>query len=171
MNILGLPGINPVTEQWLKSLLDAVDLNQSETVIQRYRCWSLPGTGLDLETEAAIAAQAKPDTVIAKSIGTRVALSAFTKGLLSAKAYIFLGIPLRGCVDGDISALQMMCNNVPILLIQQTNDPAGSFSDLSSLVPVSPTCKTSEIPGNDHRYGNIKQLKQIIESWYSGIGS
>lgn len=171
MKILGLPGINPATEHWMKKLLDSIELNQSGTIIQRYRCWGMPGTNLDLEMEAGIAAKTRPAIVIAKSIGTRVAIFAFTKGLLSAKAYIFLGIPLRGCVDDDISALQMMCNNVPILLIQQTNDPAGSFSDLSSLIPVSQTCKASEVPGDDHRYGNIEQLRQIIESWYSGIGS
>lgn len=155
----------------MRALLDAIELQQSERIIQRYQCWSIPGTSLDLETEAAIAVRTDPDIVIAKSIGTRVAMNAFKKDLLSAKAYIFLGIPLRGCTNDETSALQKLCTTIPTLLIQQTNDPAGSFSALASLFPVSPTCKTSEVPGNDHRYGNIEQLKQIIESWYSRIGT
>ena len=151
--------------------MDAVELQQSETVIQRYRCWGSPGTGLDLETEAAIAAQTNPDVVIAKSIGTRVAIYAYTKGLLSASACIFLGIPLRGFTKNEITALQKLCASVPTLLIQQTEDPAGGFSALASLIPASPTCMASEVPGNDHRYGNIEQLRRIMETWYSGISS
>ena len=113
MKILGLPGINPVTEQWLKTLLDAIDLNQSETIIQRYQCWGIPGTGMDIKTEASIAAQTCPDIVIAKSIGTRVAIYAYTNGLLSARTSIFLGIPLRGFTKNEISALQKLCSSVP----------------------------------------------------------
>lgn len=155
----------------MKKLLVSIELNQSETIIQQYHCWNTPGTGLDLETEANIAAQTTPDIVIAKSIGTRVAIYAFTNGLLSTGTCIFLGIPLRGCSMDEISALQKLCVSVPILLIQQTEDPAGGFSALASLIPASPTCVACEVPGNDHRYGNIKQLRQIIESWYSGIGN
>ena len=171
MKILGLPGINPVTEQWLKSLTDAIDLDQTETIIQKYKCWSTPGTALDIKTEAAIAAQSRPDIVIAKSIGTRVAIYAFANGLLSARSCIFLGIPLRGCSSDETGLLQKLCASVPTLLIQQTADPAGGFSALVSLIPASPTCTVSEVPGNDHRYGNIDQLRQIIEPWYSGISS
>lgn len=169
MKMLGLPGINPVTEKWLKSLTDAIDLNQTETIIQRYRCWNTPGTALDLKTEAAIAAQTNPDIVIAKSIGTRVAIYAFANGLLSAKSCIFLGIPLRGFSNDETGALQKLCASVPTLLIQQTQDPAGGFSALASLIPASPACTMNEVPGNDHRYANIDELKQIIEPWYAGI--
>lgn len=171
MKILGLPGINPVTEQWMQKLLGAIEPDQADIVIQRYQCWGMPGTSLDIETEAGIAAKTGPDIVIAKSIGTRVALYSFMRNLNPAKACIFLGIPIRGCSNDEISALHKLCKSVPTLLIQQTNDPVGGYSVLASLLPTSPACKTIEVPGNDHRYGNIDQLRQIIESWYSGIGS
>jgi predicted alpha/beta-hydrolase family hydrolase len=165
MKILGLPGINPATGQWMKKLLGSIDLNQSEITIQKYQSWTNPVSRFNLEVEAGIAAKAKPDMVIAKSIGIRVALFAFSNNLIAARSYILLGIPVRGCAKEEISALKELSTSVPTLLIQQTDDPAGSFSVLAS-----PICKTSEIPGNDHLYGNIKQLRQIIESWHTNIG-
>ena len=169
MKILGLPGINPVTGPWMQRLLGSIDLNQSGSIVQQYQCWAVPGTKINLAVEAGIAAKAEPDIVIAKSIGTRVAIYSFTNGLISPHACIFLGIPLRGCSNDEISALQKLCTSVPTLLVQQTDDPAGSFSTLASGIPASPTCTTSEVPGNDHVYGNIDQLKQIIEPWYKTI--
>lgn len=138
-------------------------------IIQRYQCWAVSGSGLNIEMEAGIAAKTRPDIVIAKSIGTRVAIYAFTKNLLSANACIFLGIPVRACSKEEISALQKLCTIMPTLLIQQTSDPTGNYSVITSMMPASTTCYASEVPGNDHRYSNINQLKQIIESWYSGI--
>ena len=171
MKILGLPGINPGTEQWMQKLLESLNLARSETIIQRYQCWAVPGSSLNIESEARIAAITRPDIVIAKSIGTRIAIYAYTGKLMSAKTCILLGIPVRGCSNDEISALQEICANVPTLLIQQTDDPAGSFSVVTSMIPHSPTCQISEVPGNDHRYGNIDQLRQIIESWYPGRGT
>lgn len=166
MKILGLPGIKPVTEQWMKQLLDSLELGQSETTVQQYQCWSRPGSGLDMKLEADIAASTCPDLVVAKSIGTRVAIYAFAQGMLSVKTCVFLGIPLRGCSSEESGTLQQLCAAVPILLIQQTADPAGGYHDLVSLIPETQNCGKREVPGNDHMYGDIPRLKQIIESWY-----
>lgn len=164
MKILGLPGIKPATEQWMQQLLDSLNLGQSNTIVQKYQCWSTPESGLDMELEAGTASRTKPDIVVAKSVGTRVALFAYSKGLLTADKYIFLGMPVRNISNDEISALKKLCDSNRALLIQQTNDPVGGCSELASILPESDSCRPIEIPGNDHLYDNIRQLKQIIES-------
>ncbi len=171
MKILGLPGINPLTEQWMKKLFSSIELDQADVAIQQYQCWTNPGAKLNLEREAKIVAKSKPDIVIAKSIGTRVALFTFTKGLTSSNACIFIGTPVRGYSNDELSELIKLCAFLPMLFIQQTDDPTGSYSLLASSIPDSTLCKMCEVPGSDHFYGNIDQLKEIIESWYRGIGS
>jgi hypothetical protein len=96
VKILGLPGINPATGAWMQQLIESVALGQSDSKIQYYRCWSMPGTGLNLEFEAGAAGRENPDLVIAKSIGTRVVLFSYFKNLLAADNYVFIGTPLRG---------------------------------------------------------------------------
>ena len=166
MKILGLPGINPVTGPWLQSLIDIMDLEQPDSTVQHYQCWFTPGSGLDLEFEADLAGQADPDLVIAKSIGTRVALFSYTRNLLSADRYVFIGTPLKGYSDKEIELLGRFCASVPVLLIQQTGDKAGSYSSLVSLIPAAATCRIAEVPGSDHVYSDINLLKEIIETWY-----
>ncbi len=169
MKILGLPGINPTTEQWMKKLLSAIDLNQTEVVIQQYQCWSHLGSGMNLEKEASIAAKFRPDFVIAKSIGTRVLLCTFTNDLISANTFVLIGIPIQGYAKSEISELNKLCALKSTLIIQQSDDPVGSYSTLISTIPDTSLCKMVEVQGSDHRYSNIEDLKLIIEPWYRGI--
>ena len=168
MKILGLPGINPTTEQWMKKLLGAIDLNQTEVVIQQYQCWSHPGSGMNLEKEASITAKSNPDIVIAKSIGTRVLLRAYMSYLISANKFVLIGIPIRSYSRSEISELNKLCALKSTLIIQQSDDPVGSYSTLISTIPDT-SCKMVEIQGSDHRYSDIEDLKLIIEPWYRGI--
>lgn len=77
MHIFCFPGNSPSTYQWLVNLTDALDLQQSVVDIQRYSWWNDPEKDIDIphETEAARSMQA--DLVIAKSLGTVIALEAF----------------------------------------------------------------------------------------------
>ena len=166
MKILGLPGIRPVTLQWMQKLLASLELGQSETTVQQYQCWSAQGTQINLQEEAMQAAQNKPDLVIAKSVGTRIALHAYVNRILMADSYIFLGTPINNFSDKETGSLRYMCNAARILLLQQKEDPTGHFIKLSSCLPVAPLCIHTEIPGNDHAYANISLIKQLVESWY-----
>jgi len=170
MKILGLPGINPATEQWMKKLLSTIDLNQTEIAIQQYQCWTHPGSKLNFEKEASIAAKSKPDIVIAKSIGTRVLLCASTNGLISANTCVLIGIPIQGYSDSEISVLNKLCALESTLIIQQKDDPVGSFSMLASKILDTSLCKMAIVPGSDHLYSDIDELKVIIEPWYRSIG-
>jgi len=171
MKILGLPGINPATEQWMKKLLSAIDLNQTEIAIQQYQCWTHPGAKINFEREASIAAKSDSDIVIAKSIGTRVLLCASTNCLITANTCVLIGIPIQGYSNSEISVLNKLCALESTLIIQQKDDPVGSYSMVASTIPDTSLCKMAKIPGCDHLYSDIEELKLIIEPWYRSIGN
>ena len=116
--------------------------------------------------EANIAAGTEPDIVIAKSIGTRIALYACLQGMLSAKACIFIGTPIHACSADEIEALINLPASIPVLLIQQASDPVGSYGELITLITPSLNCQAREVAGNNHMYANFARLGQIINSWY-----
>ena len=172
IKILGLPGINPVTEHWMKSLFNILDLGQTTSIVQNYQCWKMPGSRLDLEVEIEKAGKEQADIIIAKSIGTALALNGYKRKLFEAKQCIFIGTPVNGLKASDQKMLREQTNELkPVLFIQQTNDRAGSITELRKIVIDKQPVKVVEIPGNDHMYSDIHQLKDIIESWHQNIGS
>ncbi len=170
MKILGLPGINPITEQWMKKVFSTIDLNQTEVLIQQYQCWSHPGSKINFEKEAGVAAKSSPDIVIAKSIGTRILLYAFENGLIPANAFVLIGVPIQGYSNSELNVLNKLCAKKSTLIIQQSDDPVGSYSMLTSKIADTSLCKIAKAQGSDHRYSDIDDLKRIIESWYRDIG-
>lgn len=172
MKILGLPGINPVTEHWMKNLFNILDLGQTTSIVQNYQCWKMPGSRLDLEVEIEKAGKEQADIIIAKSIGTTLALNGYKRKLFTAKRCIFIGTPIKGLRASEQDMLREQINEArPILFIQQTNDRAGSIAELRKIVVDNTPIKVVEIPGSDHMYSDTHQLKDIIELWYKNIDS
>ena len=127
MRILGLPGKDARTEQWLHDVLDAIEIEQARVSVQSYECWKSPGSELDLEGELARAHALSPDLIVAKSIGVRVSLHGYTRDALRAEAYVMIGTPLNSMPDEELAALSGLCDEVPTLLIQNRDDPVGGY--------------------------------------------
>ena len=171
MKILNLPGINPITEQWMKNLSNILDLGQTTAKVQKYQCWNIPGSGFDLEVEIGKAEKEHADVIIAKSIGTVLALNGYQRGLFTARRYIFIGTPIRGLKDREKNILRVLVTGaIPVLFIQQSDDRAGNIHELRKLVVATASVTVMEIPGDDHMYSDIHQLKSIIEKWYEDSG-
>jgi len=103
MNIVGLPGINPWTEQWMKDLIKTLDLGQTSTYVHRYHHWDNPGTKMNLESELASIAKEEADVVIAKSAGVVLALTGKANDCRSRKAWF---IHLESCTDATPAGTQ-----------------------------------------------------------------
>ncbi|MGL5605588.1 MAG: hypothetical protein ACRDDP_09945, partial [Plesiomonas sp.] len=59
--------------------------------------------------------------------------------------------------------LQEMAASKPMLVIQQTADPFGTFAELQELLGQHATCV--EVAGNDHLYNDVDELGRIIHGW------
>jgi hypothetical protein len=169
MQILGLAGRKESTEAQMRNLLSIIDLGQSRVSLQQYGFWDneADSPNPDVLPEAEIAAKSGAELVVAKSFGTLVTLVANERyGFKPAKC-VFIATPLRRYeAENRVSLLEGFAMHTPILFIQQTDDFNGKFSALESVVGKYKHCTVIEVPGNDHVYGDVKELKRRIEDWY-----
>ena len=161
MNILGLPGRDQATEQWLQNLLSGVSGGSSSSV-HGYRHWRDAGDP-DVAYEAGLIAGLSVDLVVAKSLGTMVLLAAFQQGFALSGA-VLIGLPLRAYNEDQLRLLQQFVRRRPCLFIQQTGDFTGPFAELETLLGGGePTLV--EVAGDDHVYSDTLELAGHIEAW------
>ena len=55
--------------------------------------------------------------------------------------------------------------DLPVLFIQQTDDPACSYQDLCAWLGQDHNATVKEVSGDDHMYRNQAELVSIINDW------
>ncbi|MDO8799509.1 hypothetical protein [Phenylobacterium sp.] len=166
MNLLGLPGREPSTLAQMEALLARLEIGQTETVIRHHGFWATDWSHPDLSPEAQAVGQLSADLIIAKSIGTLVAMLAIARHGFAPTACVFIATPLNRLVAEDrIALLDAHCDAIPTLFIQQTDDLNGAFAPLGAIVARHPGCMAVEIPGGDHLYEDLELIAPLIEAW------
>jgi hypothetical protein len=165
MRVLGLSGRKPSTRPQMLALLEALGLG--EAPIQTYRFWSAADhPNPDVVPEALAAAASGADLVVAKSIGTQVAMLACRDHGLKPGACVFLATPLRRLEAlGLVPLLERHCTAADTLFVQQTAGYNGAFADVAKIVGRYPRCQIAEIPGDDHLYEDIDVIAPIVRAW------
>lgn len=164
MHVIALPGRNPQTESWMTQLVKTLEIGQDQTDIIHYKHWDEGGQP-DVPYEVARLKDLTPDLVIAKSIGTMLCMRAYgTAGFRPFKT-VFIGLPLRAFAPFQKQNLVNICRQVPTLCIQQTADANGSYAQVSALLADVKLCNIVEVPGGDHAYSDLGELKRLIETW------
>mgnify|MGYP001572047593 FL=1 len=103
------------------------------------------------------------DVVLGKSAGAVLAMLATTKGCMYPERAILLGTPMKAFLsDGEGKGI-FSKYDVPTIFIQQTNDPYSSFSELKELVGEKEKATVIEVPGNDHSYDSIGEIKVFLD--------
>ncbi len=163
MTLLALPGRKPQTLPWMQALL--ADLGTPDAPIQRYRFWAHADiSNPDIEPEITAASASSADLVIAKSIGTLIAMLARRDRGLAAQAYVFVGTPVRRLAGlGQLDLLAAQASAAPTLFIQQTADPGGGFAELAARLPEAAALR--EVPGDNHAYADTHALAALIAAW------
>jgi hypothetical protein len=149
----------------MQALLAALGLGQAP--IQTYEFWrEADHPNPDIGPEVAVAATSGADLVVAKSIGTQVAMLACRDHGLAASACVFLATPLRRFEAlGLVPLLETHCAAVDTLFVQQTADYNGAFADVARIVGRYPRCRIAEVPGDDHLYEDIEPIAPIVRAW------
>jgi len=162
MKLLALPGKNKATYQWFSNLLKHINIDAATTAIQEYDCWLTSEEELNLAVESEKAKASKPDIIMAKSIGTIVALTAFAESAKDKK-FVFIGTPIHLYNAEWLNALKKLSFESDVLFIQQRFDRTASAEDLGSVL--GQACTVTEVPGSDHLYNDIGALSKAINSW------
>lgn len=168
IRVLGLPGQRAATQDWLQRLLQHLALPDAALSVQRYQCWEQGPGPVDIATEARRARESLPDLVIAKSAGTMVALQAASPPGFSAKACVFIGTPVNAYGEHPRAMLRALAERLPLLLIQQNQDPTGPCASLRAVMADTPA-RIEEIAGSDHAYGDLDVLRDLIQPWWREI--
>ena len=165
MKIHVLPGIAPKTEAWSRKLLQELALPASETTIQHYLHWDCAGDScLKAAEEIARLEDSQVDLLIGLSLGTMLGLSACSKGIISPKRVVCIGVPVTAFQEEnlDLPALAAAMA-MPVLYIQQKDDVVGSAAQLRQAVGAK--ARLIDIPGNNHQYKDLQLLSRHISRW------
>lgn len=126
MHVTALPGRRSETEAWLRSVLVAAGF--PEAVVTRYRHWDTE-VEANVAFEAARLANQSPPIVIAKSLGTVIAATAFCLHNFRPTGAVFIGTPYAALESGDLRFLRQFSAAVETLFIQQSEDPGGRLQN------------------------------------------
>ena len=166
MKLLGLPGREPSTLGQMQGLLTRLEVGQTETEIRRHAFWETEWTNPDLLPEAQVVGDLAADLVVAKSIGTLIAMLAAARHGFAPTACIFIATPLNRLVaEQGLGLLAAHCEAIPTLFLQQTDDFNGAYAPLAELVTRHPRCTAVEVPGDDHLYEDLDLIAPLIEAW------
>jgi hypothetical protein len=171
MRIHGLPGRRPDTQAWMGRVLQALPFPADARSVQAYRCWSAPGAELSFDEEAALLLAARADLLVAKSIGTRIALRASHATDFAARAAIFIGTPIDSFPPPARATLAAFASARPVLFVQQAQDVTGRAEALRAALAGAARASLVEIPGSDHAYSDVTLLATIADAWWRAAGA
>ncbi|MDQ3098605.1 MAG: hypothetical protein M3Q44_02570 [bacterium] len=173
MNLILLPGNDKKNKVWVDAVETELSSYFERTAIHYYdHWWSSEDGEIDLEIEldklAATVEQFEKYVVLAKSAGVLLALYGIYEGVLDPEVCIFVGSAIPWGYERGFDLNNWLINySIPTLFIQKTLDPALSFADLNTVIIDKNISGylLKEIPGNDHFYEDIAQLKELVEGF------
>lgn len=167
MNALLLPGNSPRHSVWIEDLKLALTSHFEAIVTQHYRHWETGDENANIDYEIGVAQQKainlEPYMIVAKSIGTVIAVKGTTEGKLKPQKLILLGVPINGGVSKDLFFDWLKQVSAPVIFVQNTKDPLGSFSDVKSAFEGKEGNVTFiELPADTHDYLDFEAIAKLI---------
>ncbi|MGV9001869.1 MAG: alpha/beta family hydrolase [Candidatus Saccharimonadaceae bacterium] len=172
MNLLILGGNSARHKLWIRQARDALVPYFDEVKFLDYKHWEMGEENTHITHEISEVGKLVADwdeyVVLAKSIGTVVATKAHAQGALRAKAYILLGLPLKGTVNQmpEFSKELQALSNISIY--QNESDPFGGTKEVKTFLKKNEIVNIALIQtqGNTHDYLDFtKYIESIGDSF------
>jgi len=169
MELILLSGNSKMTEGWINEVAAGLKPLFSKTHVYVYRHWKTGGDMIDFDHEIdALADHLKGKTdyaIFAKSAGAALAARAVTEGRISPSRCMFAGVPVNWCRKQGVPIEKWFKGlKTRSCIIQKTNDPAIGAKDLKRFLDENGVKNYDlvEIPGEDHHYENVAQIKDLM---------
>lgn len=167
INILILPGNSPRHAEWANDLKSHLLPRFDRVEAQHYKHWQTGEKWADVDYELSVAkattVDLEPYIIIGKSIGTVIAVKGAATKQISPVKLILLGIPINGGANADEFNDWLGTIDIPVVIIQNTDDPLGSFEQVSNAFKDSNQNITFiESPGDTHDYLDFKMIAGFI---------
>lgn len=160
-----LPGFSPHNEIWAKEAQKELG---PEAQVVRWPHWDTGNKEpdwLNLEAQKIVTPLEEPVNILAKSIGTAVAMKVTAQKSDLVKKIILCGIPFTNFTPSD-EAIYGPLKTFPvekILVFQNRADPYGAYNVVEPLLHhLNPQLKIVETPRDDHEYPFFDEFKKFL---------
>lgn len=175
MKLVILPGNSKSNRVWSEKTADAFSELFPDQYIQAYSHWDEGKEIIDFDIEARkLEENAKEGefSIIAKSAGAMLVIYAVSKGLIKPAKCVFLGLPVLWAKEYNLNLKDWFQKfNIQTMVIQNSNDPVSSYSELKKFVDDNDLLHTLtliETEGVDHKYDNPEKIKKLINNFLLG---
>lgn len=156
MKTVILPGYSPHNRQWAVDIKKDLNLGH-EVLVHEWKHWSGKGS-LSVSYEVGKILEKLGNgkvNVIAKSVGTRIALQLVAKIPGQINKVILCGIPTKGESEVAKKNYASLGGLSPtrVIVFQNTKDPFANYKIIKKFVgSINPKIKVIEKPRSDHHY-------------------
>src|SRR3989344_486476 len=167
MKTVILPGYSPHNRDWAIDIKKKLKLDH-EVLVHEWRHWSgLGSLSANYEVGKILEKVGKDKVnIIAKSVGTRVALQLLVKIPKQISKVILCGIPTKGEGETAKKNYAPLADFSPtrILVFQNTKDPFAKYKDIKKFIgSINPKIKIIEKPRSDHHYPYPEDFQKFLQ--------
>lgn len=165
MKTLILPGYSLKNSEWASDIADRLG---GEAEVHEWQHWAKGSFSLprELSTIHEEIGDEKVN-ILAKSVGTRVAMSLLIYIPDQIEKLVLCGIPTRGTsasAKENYSPLSKI-NPEKVLVFQNTKDPLAGYKDIKRFVgSINSEIKVVEMPHSDHSYPYPDEFRKFFGS-------
>ncbi len=170
MDLLLLSGNSKRGKDWLKKVDAYLSPQFKKTYRHDYAHWNRgePEIDLDLELQrlSIITKNLSSYMIFAKSAGTVLASKAVALDTLRPKSCLFVGLPLKMIHGQNLPFKKWLGSvNIPIIILQHTSDPFGSFQEVKQYVKAvnQDNIIVNELPGDSHDYSEFQVFSYFAQ--------
>ena len=165
MKTIILPGYSEKNREWATELLKEMKLDH-QVAVHEWGHWQSGGFNLKHELEQiAQKVESEEVNIIAKSVGTSVAMNLLAQGL-SIQKLILCGIPFRGFGEDRKSLFRDNLKKFPVskvVVFQNSKDPLGNFSIVEKFIhSINPKIKVVEKEAGNHNYPYQEDFQEFL---------
>ena len=171
-NVILLAGANPRNRQWLCKLSECLKNHGIDSEIFPYLHWDSKSE-IDIKKEVYRLGEYikshESTIVIAKSAGAIIGMNAALNGATVNKM-VMIGLPITYMEERYIDTSQLIESiSVPTLCIQASEDPMGSYREVSKLCSSQPLLEMVEVIAADHTYTDLASIARHIEAFIHDV--
>ena len=164
-----LPGYSIRNKAWGEELTNNLELRSYNPKLHYWRHWDKSiSSSLSLRKELPVILEeiGKEDVnIIAKSVGTMVAMHVLQQIPKQIKKIILCGIPSTS--DERLELFKKSLADFPtgdIVVFQNAKDPLGSYEEVKKFMgKVNPKIKVIKMPRSDHHYPYPSEFRSLLK--------
>lgn len=169
------PGMSARNREWLNEMQKHLELQMPDSKFESvdYSWWKNNDTEVsisDMNSEVEkldSSLVSRRGSLVAKSIGSYICGELCARDSLKPACAIFMGLPLK-YLRNEAGRFTQWLQNVdfPVLILQNTEDPAASIMTVRNMLGSSSNNVTiEERPGTGHSYDSYKELSVRIAAF------